>query len=93
QLTDEQLRNYCLLELQELLDRNGKSLAEFKDLPQANPSLLTNLDNQLIRDALSFDVNKSKFEHEQLHSLLNPKQRLVYEQWYNKSAMSYPASR
>ncbi|GJZ62274.1 DNA helicase PIF1, ATP-dependent [Tanacetum coccineum] len=56
---EEQLRNYCLLEIQELLNRHGKSLGEFQDLPQPNPS---------------------KVEHEQLHSMLNPEQRLIYEQ-------------
>ncbi|GJY72869.1 hypothetical protein Tco_0477300 [Tanacetum coccineum] len=30
---EEQLRNYCLLEIQELLNRHGKSLREFQDLP------------------------------------------------------------
>ncbi|GJT56209.1 ATP-dependent DNA helicase PIF1-like protein [Tanacetum coccineum] len=39
QLTEEQLRNYCLLEIQEL-------------------------------EALAFDMNKSKVEHEQLHSFI-----------------------
>nr|GEW87362.1 ATP-dependent DNA helicase PIF1-like [Tanacetum cinerariifolium] len=39
QLTKEQLRNYCLLEIQELLNRHGKSLREFQDLPQLNPRL------------------------------------------------------
>ena len=51
QLTDEQLQNYYLIEIQELLNRNGKSLAEFKDLPLPNPKLLTNLDNRIIREA------------------------------------------
>ncbi|GKB61871.1 ATP-dependent DNA helicase PIF1-like protein [Tanacetum coccineum] len=80
QLTDEQLRNYFLLEIQDLLNRHGRSLTYFKDLPQINPTLLTNLDNRLIREALAFDVNKSKVEHEQLHSMLNPGQRLIYEE-------------
>nr|GEX25483.1 ATP-dependent DNA helicase PIF1-like [Tanacetum cinerariifolium] len=39
QLTEEQLKNYCLLEIQELLNRHGKSLREFQDLPQPNPSI------------------------------------------------------
>ncbi|GJV81518.1 ATP-dependent DNA helicase PIF1-like protein [Tanacetum coccineum] len=79
QLTDEQIRNYCLMELQELLRRFGRSLSEFKDLPQPNPALLTNLDNRLIREALDFDFKKSKIEHQHLHSMLNPEQRLIYE--------------
>nr|GEY55263.1 hypothetical protein [Tanacetum cinerariifolium] len=33
---------------------------DFKDLSQPNLNLLTNLDNRLLREALSFDANKSK---------------------------------
>ena len=80
ELTDEQLQNYCLIEIQELLNRSGKSLSEFKDLPLPNPKLLTNLDNRLIREALDYDMKKSKVEHQQLHSLLNPEQRIIYEE-------------
>ncbi|GJY57126.1 ATP-dependent DNA helicase PIF1-like protein [Tanacetum coccineum] len=79
QLTDAQIRNYCLLEIQKLLNRLGISLAEFQDLPRPNPRLLTNLDNRLIWEALDFDVNKSRAEHAQLHLLLNSKQRMVYD--------------
>ncbi|GJT72999.1 putative ribonuclease H-like domain-containing protein, partial [Tanacetum coccineum] len=79
QLTDEQIRNYCLLEIQKLLNRDGRSLAEFQDLPRLNPRFLTNLENRLIREALDFDVNKSRAKHAQLHSLLNPEQRMVYD--------------
>ncbi|GJW53109.1 ATP-dependent DNA helicase PIF1-like protein [Tanacetum coccineum] len=38
------------------------------------------MDNRLIREALNFDMNKSRIEHERLHPLLNPEQRLIYEQ-------------
>ena len=79
ELTEEQIKNYCLVEIQQLLNRNGRSLKDFPDLPQPNPSLLTNLDNRLIREALDFDSKQSKIEHDQLHSLLNPEQRLIYE--------------
>ncbi|GJW73513.1 hypothetical protein Tco_0132883 [Tanacetum coccineum] len=79
-MSDKQVRNYCMLEIQNLLNTHGKSLTDFKNLPQPNPKLLTNLDNRLLREALAFDVNKSKVEHEKLHSMLNPEQRLIYEQ-------------
>nr|GEY64168.1 hypothetical protein [Tanacetum cinerariifolium]GEY66942.1 hypothetical protein [Tanacetum cinerariifolium] len=77
---NEQVRNYCLLEIQDLLNTHGKSLTDFKDLPQPNPILLTNLENHLLREALSFNANKSKVEHEKLHSMLNPEQSLIYKQ-------------
>ncbi|GKE58119.1 ATP-dependent DNA helicase PIF1-like protein, partial [Tanacetum coccineum] len=79
QLSNEQIHNYCLLEIQELLNRNGRDLLDFQDLPRPNPKLVTNMDNRLIREALAFDMNKSKIEHQQLHSLLNPEQCLIYE--------------
>ncbi|GJW32129.1 ATP-dependent DNA helicase PIF1-like protein [Tanacetum coccineum] len=58
QLSIEQIQNYCLVEIQELLNRNGRSLIDFQDLPRPNPQLLTNMDNCLIREALNFDMNK-----------------------------------
>ncbi|GJZ68071.1 DNA helicase PIF1, ATP-dependent [Tanacetum coccineum] len=64
QLTAEQIQNYCLVEIQEVLNRNGRSLTEFQDLPRPNPKLLTNMDNRLIREALEFDMNKSRIEHQ-----------------------------
>ncbi|GJU58866.1 ATP-dependent DNA helicase PIF2 [Tanacetum coccineum] len=60
QLTDEQIRNYYLLEIQELLHRYGMSLTNFKDLPQPNPNLLINMDHRLIREALDFDIKRAR---------------------------------
>ncbi|PWA70214.1 hypothetical protein CTI12_AA291210 [Artemisia annua] len=80
ELTSEQLQNYCLREIQELLNRNGRSLSEFQDLPLPDPKLLTNMDNRLVRETLDYDMKKSKLEHQQLHSLLNPEQYLIYEE-------------
>ncbi|GKD84767.1 DNA helicase PIF1, ATP-dependent [Tanacetum coccineum] len=79
QLKEEQIKNYCLVEIEALLNRNGRSLADFQELPRPNPALLTKLDNRLIREAMDFDIKQSKLEHDQLHSLLNPEQRAIYE--------------
>nr|GEV79220.1 hypothetical protein [Tanacetum cinerariifolium] len=58
QLTDVQIRNYCVLVIQDLLHRYDRSLEDFKDLPWHDPSLLTNMDNRLIKEALDFDIKK-----------------------------------
>ncbi|GJV47092.1 RNA-directed DNA polymerase, eukaryota [Tanacetum coccineum] len=93
QLTDEQIKNYCLVEIETLLNRNGGSLADFQELPRPNPALLTNMDNRLIREALDFDTKQSKLEHDQLHSLLNPEQHVIYDHAnqsvYNQSGQFY----
>ncbi|GJU90262.1 ATP-dependent DNA helicase PIF1 [Tanacetum coccineum] len=73
------IRNYCQMEIKDLLHKYGRSLSSFKELPEPDLSLLTNMDNRLIREALDFDIRKSKAEHQHLHSLLNPEQRLIYE--------------
>ncbi|GJX64748.1 ATP-dependent DNA helicase PIF1-like protein [Tanacetum coccineum] len=67
------------MEIKELLNRHGQDLSDFPDLPKPNPKLVTNMDNRLIKEALAFDTNKIKTEHQQLHALLNPEQRLIYE--------------
>nr|GEW45233.1 helicase [Tanacetum cinerariifolium] len=46
-------------------------------MPQ--PTIANNMENRLIREALNFDMNKSRIEHERLHPLLNPEQRLIYK--------------
>ncbi|GKD33726.1 ATP-dependent DNA helicase PIF1-like protein [Tanacetum coccineum] len=79
QLTTEQIQNYCLIEIQDLLNTNGRTLIEFCDMPQPNPTLLTSVDNRLIREARAFDINKSRIPH-QLYPQLNLEQRLIYEE-------------
>nr|GEV22206.1 ATP-dependent DNA helicase PIF1-like [Tanacetum cinerariifolium] len=46
QLTDEHIKNYCLVEIETLLNKNERSLADFQELPWPNLALLTNIDNQ-----------------------------------------------
>ncbi|GKF43390.1 ATP-dependent DNA helicase PIF1-like protein [Tanacetum coccineum] len=51
------------------------------------------MDNRLIREALDFDTKQSKLEHDQLHSLLNPEQHVIYDHAiqsvYNQSGQFY----
>ncbi|GJW83045.1 putative PIF1 DNA helicase/replication protein A1-like protein [Tanacetum coccineum] len=80
QLTTKQIQNYCLMEIQDLLNTNGRTLTEFSDMPQPNPALLTSVDNRLIREARAFDMNNSKIQHQQLYPQLNLEQHLIYEE-------------
>ncbi|GKC08803.1 ATP-dependent DNA helicase PIF1-like protein [Tanacetum coccineum] len=68
------------MEIQDLLNTNGRALSEFTDMPQPNPTLLTSVDNRLIREARAFDMNKSRIQHQELYPQLNPEQRLIYEE-------------
>ncbi|XP_035837311.1 uncharacterized protein LOC110893612 [Helianthus annuus] len=77
-LSDDQLKNYCLIELNELLEKNGKSLVDFPDMPQPDTSLLDRMDNRLIREELSYNKKKMTDEHEQLYASLNTEQTAIY---------------
>ncbi|GKC10883.1 ATP-dependent DNA helicase PIF1-like protein [Tanacetum coccineum] len=51
------------------------------------------MDNRMIREAMDFDIKTSKIEHDQLHSLLNLEQRVIYnhviQSVHNKSGQFY----
>ncbi|XP_071715040.1 uncharacterized protein [Rutidosis leptorrhynchoides] len=78
-LTDSQIKNYCLVEIQGVLHKHGKSLSDLPTLPQPDPSLLTQLDNSLIREELNYNIKEMKTLHDNLFRSLNPKQLALYE--------------
>lgn len=79
QLSDEQKKNYCLVEIQDLLERNGRSLDDYADLPKPDPALLTTLDNRLIREELSYNGKLETEQHNHLYASLNTDQKSIYE--------------
>ncbi|XP_071714007.1 uncharacterized protein [Rutidosis leptorrhynchoides] len=78
-LTEAQIKNYCLVEIQGILNRNGKSLGDFPDLPQPDPSMLTQMDNRLIREELNYNVKEMHTLHSRLFNSLNPEQLSIYQ--------------
>ncbi|XP_071739216.1 uncharacterized protein [Rutidosis leptorrhynchoides] len=78
-LTEAQIQNYCLAEIQMLLNKNGKALSDFPDLPQPDPSLIIHLDNRLIREELNYNIQELKTVHDSLYNSLNPDQLKVYQ--------------
>ncbi|XP_071729034.1 uncharacterized protein [Rutidosis leptorrhynchoides] len=62
-----------------VLHKHGKSLSDFSTLPQPDPSLLTQLDNRLIREELNYNIKEMKTLHDNLFRSLNPEQLTLYE--------------
>ncbi|XP_071704160.1 uncharacterized protein [Rutidosis leptorrhynchoides] len=62
-----------------ILNRNGKSLADFPDLPQPDPSMLTQMDNRLIREELNYNVKEMHTLHTSLFNSLNPEKLSIYQ--------------
>ncbi|XP_071709130.1 uncharacterized protein [Rutidosis leptorrhynchoides] len=78
-LTDSQIKNYCLVEIQGVLHKHEKSLSDFPSLPQPDESLLTQLDNRLIREELNYNIKEMKNLHDNLFRSLNTEQLALYE--------------
>ncbi|XP_030964292.1 uncharacterized protein LOC115985490 [Quercus lobata] len=76
-LSDDQLRNYGLYEIEQILQQYGRSLRDYLQMPQPNMDLIQN-GNRLIQEEMSYDVSSLKREHEILISGLNNEQRIIY---------------
>nr|GEW00902.1 helicase [Tanacetum cinerariifolium] len=74
----ENVQNGPLGELQKAIEAMRRNLGTIIELPRPNPTLLTKLDNRLIREAMDFDIKESNLEH-RLQSLLNPEHHAIYE--------------
>ena len=62
---------FGLVEIEKLLNKNGKSLKDFEGLPQPNIEEKRHLDNRLIRKQLIYDVNQLRIQHDQWKSSLH----------------------
>ncbi|KAL4603641.1 hypothetical protein ACB092_10G139100, partial [Castanea dentata] len=76
-LSDDQLRNYGLYEIEQILQQYGRSLRDYPQMPQQNMDLIQN-GNRLIQEEMSYDVLSLKREHEILIFGLNNEQRIIY---------------
>ncbi|KAL0434379.1 UNVERIFIED_CONTAM: hypothetical protein Slati_2772200 [Sesamum latifolium] len=54
-LTDEELKDWILQEIECILNRNGKSLADFPPMPQPSSRSFAHITNRLIREEIQYD--------------------------------------
>nr|DAD25034.1 TPA_asm: hypothetical protein HUJ06_026498 [Nelumbo nucifera] len=78
QLTDNELQNWALLEIETILNQNNKSLTNYLGMPTPSNNLIHGNLNRLIWQELSYDVTTLKVEFEHIYDPLNPQQRLVF---------------
>lgn len=78
-LTDEEVQQYVLLELQKLLNDHDKSLADFPDMPLPEKNTLSNVKNSMIQEEKNYNADEENKTHSELFSKLNSEQLSVYE--------------
>lgn len=70
QLSDEELKNLTLLEIEKILELHRRSLTEFKPMPYPKDYVTAQLGNRLIFDERNYDVQMQKDEFDTLFKSL-----------------------
>ncbi|KAL2940210.1 Cadherin-related family member 2 [Bienertia sinuspersici] len=78
-LTDEQIQNYSLYEIDQTLNRLNRSLKEFQGIPILDMSLLHEIGNRMIMEEQNYDQGSMTQEAINLQRGLNDEQRVVFE--------------
>ncbi|KAL4585021.1 hypothetical protein LXL04_009634 [Taraxacum kok-saghyz] len=78
-LTEEQLKNLTLYEIEKILLWNNSSLKMFDDMPYPIIDIISSSNNRLIAEELAYDKTAMKNEFQQLASSLTDEQRFVFD--------------
>ncbi|XP_072084366.1 uncharacterized protein [Arachis hypogaea] len=77
-MTDEELQTFCLIEIEKLLQANGKSLRDFAGMPLPNVDLVSEFSNSMVLRELEYDISVMLEEHDSNFSKLNEEQKSIY---------------
>ncbi|XP_074309151.1 uncharacterized protein LOC141643752 [Silene latifolia] len=80
ELTDEELKNYALIDIEASLQLNGSSLARFEGMPLPDRSSTTHHVNTMVMDELSYDKESLQAEHASQLSSMTDDQTTVYNE-------------
>ncbi|XP_074289416.1 uncharacterized protein LOC141614569 [Silene latifolia] len=80
ELTDEELKNYALIDIEASLQLNGSSLARFEGMTLPDTSSTTHHANTMVMDELSYDKESLQAEHASQLSSMTDEQTTVYNE-------------
>ncbi|RYR68484.1 hypothetical protein Ahy_A03g014979 isoform A [Arachis hypogaea] len=78
-MSQDELQTFCLLEIEKLLQSNGKSLRNYDGMPVPNDSLVSQFSNLMLLRELQYDTVSLTREHDTNILKLNEQQRVVYD--------------
>ncbi|XP_074297193.1 uncharacterized protein LOC141627891 [Silene latifolia] len=81
ELTDEELKNYALIDIEASLQLNGSSLARFEGMPLPDTSSTTHHANTMVMDELSYDKESLREHASQLSSMTDERRRFIMKLW------------
>ncbi|PNX72649.1 ATP-dependent DNA helicase PIF1, partial [Trifolium pratense] len=80
QISDDELKNLCLIEIGKLLNENGRKLSDYKTMPTPIVEDANTFVNKLIVEELNYDRVELGVLHESLVQKLTEEQHGVYQQ-------------
>ncbi|KEH24924.1 PIF1-like helicase [Medicago truncatula] len=78
-ISDDDLKNMCLIEIEMLLQENGQSLTEFKSLPRPNAADVPTFTNKLIVYELNYNKDELEKTYTDMLQMLTDEQRCVHD--------------
>ncbi|RYQ88820.1 hypothetical protein Ahy_B09g095793 isoform B [Arachis hypogaea] len=78
-MSQDELQIFCLLEIEKLLQNNGKSLRNYAGMPVPNNSLVSQFSNLMLLRELQYDIVSLTREHDANILKLNEEQRVIYD--------------
>lgn len=78
-LSDNEKKLYALIEIEKLIKRSGSSLSLYESMPQI-PENHTPMENVLILDELSYDLEAMQATHDRDILLMTDEQRKIYDE-------------
>ncbi|XP_058761349.1 uncharacterized protein LOC131634741 [Vicia villosa] len=90
-LTQEELQNLTLIEIEKLLQANRRTLKDFSPIPYPDAYVLEQLGNRLIYDERNYDTASMNSEFENLFAALTDEQRSIYEKIIHAVESQKPA--
>lgn len=77
-MSDDQLQNMCLREIETLMQNKGKSLRDYPSMPYPEDVDVAFLGNSLLANELNYDRALLKEDHSRFFTMLNDQQLFAY---------------
>ncbi|XP_072073951.1 uncharacterized protein [Arachis hypogaea] len=82
-MTDDELKNLCLIEIEKILNSNVRSLRDYQSMPCPEMSDVRLFQNKLIEEELAYDTNELTHTNLYTEQKMTHEQRLVFDEILN----------
>ncbi|XP_057760382.1 uncharacterized protein LOC130980750 [Arachis stenosperma] len=77
-MTPEELQTFCLIEIEKLLQNNGKSLKDYAGMPLPNVHLISAFSNTMVVREMQYDISEMLAQHDDYFAQLTAEQEIIY---------------